>query len=31
VRQAVEDYRELQKLVEELSEREWKHLEQRKE
>jgi hypothetical protein len=27
----VEDYRELQKLVEELSEREWKHLEQRKE
>ena len=31
VRQAVEDYRELQKLIEELSEMEWKHLEKRKE
>lgn len=31
VRRAVTDYRELQKLVEEVSELEWKRLEQRKE
>lgn len=31
VRQAVHDYRELQKLVEELSEIEWKHIENREE
>jgi hypothetical protein len=31
VRQAVEDYQELQKLIEELSEIEWQHLEHREE
>ncbi len=31
VRQAVADYQELQKLVEELSEMEWKNIEERKE
>jgi TolA-binding protein len=30
VRQAIEDYQELQRLVEELSEQEWKLLKQRK-
>ena len=31
VRQAVTDYQELQKVVEELSEQEWHHIEERKE
>jgi hypothetical protein len=31
VRQAVADYQELQKVVEELSEQEWQNIEQRKE